>query len=189
MILSDNAIRNSLVSFLNNRTPKPTATIEELRIHNGNAIADVVAVYESAHCFEIKGENDTLNRIQRQAEFYNTTFPKITLVTTTNHVLSAKKIIPDFWGILIAKNIGNKITFSYIRKAKRNIHINKYLALSMLWKSELMNIATDIDNSGLNKKITRSQLANFITKNKSKGGIVNDITSTILNRYKTEEIS
>src|SRR5574340_288555 len=101
MTLSDKVIRKSLIEFIRNRKPSPSAIIEELRLHNGNAIADVVAIYQNAHCYEIKGESDTLNRISRQAEYYNTTFSRITLVTTSNHVSNALKMIPEFWGVLV----------------------------------------------------------------------------------------
>lgn len=189
MVLSDKVIRKDLVDFLRNRTPRPKAVIDELRLHNGNAIADVVAVYQNAHCYEIKGENDTLNRMSRQAEYYNTTFSKISLVTTSNHITSAIKIIPDFWGILIAQDIGNKVTFSYLRRSKYNPQIVKPLALSILWKSELESIAKDINDVGLAKRSTRSQLADFIAKHKSKDGVVNDISLSILNRYNNHESS
>lgn len=189
MILSDKVIRKGLVNFLNHRWPKPSAIMEELRIHNGNAVADVVAIYDTPHCFEIKGERDKLNRVKRQAEFYNTTFLKITLVTTANHASSAEKTIPKFWGILIVNNAGEKVTFSYLRKAKYNSNIGKPLALSMLWRSELMSIATSIEATPLTKRLTRAELADFISKNKSKEGVISDITRTILNRYKAGKMS
>ena len=189
MVLNDKAIRSALVNFLNNRVPTPNAIIEELRVHNGNAIADVVAIYENAHCFEIKGESDKLNRIIKQAAFYNTTFPKITLVTSENHLSNAGKLIPDFWGLIIVKDSGDRINFSYARKAKYNTTISKSIALSMLWRSELINIANEIDNTGLKKRLTRSQLADLIAKNKGKDGIVSDITLSILNRYRAEAAS
>jgi len=162
----------------------PNAIIEELRVHNGNAIADVVAIYENAHCYEIKGEKDTLNRLIKQAEFYNTTFTKMTLVTTENHLSKAEKLIPDFWGLIVAKNSGDKIIFSYARKSNHNTTINKAIALSMLWKNELTLIAKALNNPCLKKSLTRAQLATLIANNKNKKGVVSDITLSILNRYK-----
>jgi hypothetical protein len=189
MILTDKVIRNELVKFLNTRKPRPNIVMEELRVHNGNAIADVVAVYNTAHCFEIKGESDKLTRVKRQAKFYNTTFLKITLVTTPNHASTAEKQIPKFWGILVADNAGKKITFSYVRKAKHNSAFSKPLALSMLWRSELINIATRIEASGLRKRLTRAEIADYISKNRSKEEVISDVTRTILNRYKVGKMS
>ncbi|MEW3927462.1 sce7726 family protein [Pseudomonas aeruginosa] len=68
------------------RSPKPARVLEELTIDNGNAIADVVACYREMHCYEIKGETDNVRRILSQSEFYSRSFPKLTLVTTENHV-------------------------------------------------------------------------------------------------------
>ena len=49
--LNDVSIRKSLILKLKNQAVRPKAIIEELRVHNGKAIADVVALYAEAHCF------------------------------------------------------------------------------------------------------------------------------------------
>ena len=54
MTLNDSEIRRSLIQKLNNQAKQPKAILEELRVHNGNAIADVVAIHNNAHCYEIK---------------------------------------------------------------------------------------------------------------------------------------
>jgi hypothetical protein len=96
--LNDYNIRQSLKNFLSLKHPKPIKIIDELRIHNGNAIADVVTIHKTMHCYEIKGDSDSITRAQQQAEFYNTFFPKITLVTTEKHYKNALKKIPVFLG-------------------------------------------------------------------------------------------
>ena len=94
MPLNDKQIRPFLVNFLNSAVNKPQKVMEELSVCYGDAIADVVAVYNTLHCFEIKGETDTIQRIQHQGQFYNKSFLKITLVTTENHLNYALKSIP-----------------------------------------------------------------------------------------------
>lgn len=112
-MLSDPVIRAALLDKLNRGRPQPKALIEELRIHNGNAIADIVAVYNEAHCYEIKGENDKIERIIEQGRYYDRAFRKVTLVTTSRHIRKAVAIAPEHWGILEAKrnNVG-KVTFN-----------------------------------------------------------------------------
>ena len=88
-LLNDIDIRVALIEKLQSMPTKPKAVIEELRVHNGNAIADVVALYKEAHCFEIKGDGDKIERIVTQGRFYDFSFRKITLVTTTKHLAKA----------------------------------------------------------------------------------------------------
>ncbi|EIQ9109392.1 sce7726 family protein, partial [Escherichia coli] len=97
MTLNDKEIRYGLVEMLLSRKQKPARIIHELPIDNGNAIADVVAVYKQLHCYEIKGDGDKVERLQSQGFFYNQTFPKITLVTTEKHLIRALNITPSFW--------------------------------------------------------------------------------------------
>ena len=76
--LNDVSIRKSLILKLKNQAVRPKAIIEELRVHNGKAIADVVALYAEAHCFEIKGDGDKIERILKQGKYYNLSFRTLT---------------------------------------------------------------------------------------------------------------
>ena len=91
MPLNDKEIRPNFINFLNTCSNKPNKVIEELPVSYGSAIADVVGIYNTLHCYEIKGETDTVQRIQKQGEFYNKSFQLITLVTTANHLEYALK--------------------------------------------------------------------------------------------------
>jgi hypothetical protein len=53
MNLDDKTIRKYLIARLASLSNKPKAIIEELRVHNGNAVADVVAVHKYAHWEEL----------------------------------------------------------------------------------------------------------------------------------------
>lgn len=164
IILNDFNIRQHLKKFLSQKHPKPEKIIDELRIHNGNAIADVVTIHKTLHCYEIKGDSDSIARAQQQAEFYNTFFPKITLVTTEKHYKNALKKIPFFWGIIICKLTSDGIKFEYLRKSKSNLTINKKLALLSLWKSELEELSKELNIQNLKKNNTRDIFATKISQ-------------------------
>jgi len=136
--LDDKVIRPNLISRLKRQSIKPKAVIEELRVHNGNAIADVVALYNEAHCFEIKGDGDKIERAVKQGHYYNSSFRRITLVTTTRHLDKAVNVLPEFWGIMLAERRRNEILLKYVRRAKDNACFDKSLALLTLWKSEML---------------------------------------------------
>ncbi len=163
--LSDKEIRLALVSYLTNLPNKPSKIIEELRVYNGNAIADVVALYEDTHCFEIKSDLDRIERIEKQGAYYDLSFLNVTLVTTNKFIKKAIEIAPAHWGILLASVSENGVMISSIRTSKRNKYFDKRSALLTLWKSEMLEIA-DFDLSK-KKYQSRDELSKLIARRKS----------------------
>ncbi|MDD1136724.1 sce7726 family protein [Pseudomonas sp. TNT2022 ID233] len=163
-MLNDSSIRGALLARLRNAHPQPKALIEELRVHNGNAIADVVAVHREAHCYEIKGDGDKIERIAQQGFYYDLAFRKVTLVTTTKHVAKAIKIAPNHWGILEAKyNPAGKVIFKPIRQVQKSAAFDKQIALLTLWRNELFDIASEIEEK-VQTKINRNALSALISQ-------------------------
>jgi hypothetical protein len=159
--LDDKEIRESLIIRLSTLSKAPKAILEEVRVHNGNAIADVVTVHTYAHCYEIKGDNDNVHRILKQSLFYNLVFKKITLVTTTNQIEKALRLAPEYWGIMCAHESKGKVKINYVRSAKSNPNFNKSLALLTLWKPELIDVALTITADKM-EKLNRTQLSELI---------------------------
>jgi len=180
--LDDKLIRTHLISRLNKQTMKPQAVIEELRVHNGNAIADVVALYKEAHCFEIKGDGDKIGRVTKQGYYYNSSFRRITLVTTTRHMDKARDVLPGFWGIMVAKRRRNEILLKYARRAKDNPCFDKSLALLTLWKSEMLALV-EHTSAGIERS-SRATLAELIANSKKKQELSYDISSTLIARHR-----
>lgn len=178
MTLKDQQIRMALIAKLKNASLPPKAIIEELRVHNGNAIADVVALYSEAHCYEIKGETDKIARVSRQSRFYDFSFRKITLVTTQNHQINAEKYSPAHWGIIIAHHNTDSIKFKHYRKARNNPKFNKELALMTLWKSEMLSL---LEEDSFSRK-SRSFLANMISMAKKKEELSTAICEQLISR-------
>lgn len=159
---------------------KPKAIIEELRVHNGNAIADVVALYKEAHCFEIKGDGDKIERIVTQGRFYDFSFRKITLVTTSRHLVKAEHVAPNYWGLMVAGEVNNRVIVRHIRPAQTNPNFHKNLALLTLWKAEMLELLESQKNHKTKK---REFLAELISANKKKTELSNNICSALLQRY------
>lgn len=180
--LNDKNIRQALIKRLQSQSNHPQAIIEELRVQNGNAIADVVALYKDAHCFEIKGDGDKIERILCQGNFYNSSFMKITIVTTEKHLSKTLKIAPDYWGIMVAFEFNDNILFRYIRGAQCNPEFDKDLALLTLWKSEMLNLLKD---RNLHKTKPRDFLVQLISNTKKKSELSKSISSTLIKRYST----
>ena len=141
--LNDARIREALVRKLGRQRARPRAVLEELHVHDGRAIADVVTLHAEAHCYEIKGETDRIERIVTQGVYYNAAFRRITLVTTECNLRRAKKLAPRFWGILVAVDDGEGVRFRHVRAAQLNPKFKKQTAAMTLWKSEMLELVSD----------------------------------------------
>ena len=166
-ILLDKDIREIFSSHHTRRYPKSNL-LNEVRINNGLAIADLVSVgIKSTHCYEIKSDRDKIARVLEQSKSYDFVFNKISLITTLAHYEKALDIIPPYWGIIIASNTPkNKIY--YYRKADISPLFSKQKALYTLWRDELLNIMLikNITEKSINRA-SRSKLIDAICDNLS----------------------
>jgi hypothetical protein len=141
--LNDACIREALLRKLERQKSRPRAVLQELHVHNGKAIADVVTLHSEAHCYEIKGETDRIERITAQGMYYNAAFRRITLVTTECNLRRALRLVPRFWGIMVAVAHGEAVRFRHVRAAKLNPNFEKQLAAMTLWKSEMLELVSE----------------------------------------------
>ncbi|UQI41437.1 sce7726 family protein [Vreelandella venusta] len=181
MKLNDNEIRAALLTYLDKLRFRPSKVVEELHIHRGNAIADVVALHQEPHCYEIKGDKDKISRLERQGFYYDQAFRKITLVTTDRNLKSAISKCPEYWGIIIATSHKGKVVLKPHRKAKISPLYNKKIALETLWRDEMIK-TIEKDKLNINKKLSKSSLADSIALKSSIKNIQKAITISLLHR-------
>ena len=143
MILNDASIREALLRKLARQKSRPRAVLQELHVNNGRAIADVVTLHLEAHCYEIKGATDRIERILVQGPYYNTAFRRITLVTTECNIRRAWELAPQYWGILVAVGDGECVRFRHVRAARLNPNFEKQSAAMTLWKSEMLELVSE----------------------------------------------
>jgi hypothetical protein len=180
-ILRDREIRAALLRRLLSLPSPPRALLEELHVHNGNAIADVVAIHAVAHCYEIKGETDSIHRLAKQSAVYDVVFGKTTLVTTAKQLAAAYKVTPEYWGIMVASSSAGLVKLSYQRSAKSSPKFDKRMALLTLWRPELLEIAKALTEKSLNK-FTRGQLAEIISNELPSETLQKAISIHLVNR-------
>lgn len=181
--LNDRWIRQALIHKLTSQPAQPKAIIEELWVHNGNAIADVVALNDEAHCYEIKGRNDKVERVIVQGSFYNACFRRITLVTTDRGLQKSLKVTPPFWGVLVARIEEGKIQLHEVRPARNNPNFIKQLAVLTLWKSEMLNLLPDPSH----RRKPRETLARLISAAKGKIELSVHICALLVERKRGTE--
>lgn len=179
--LGDLEIRGAFKERLLSSKQQPQVIIDELRVHNGNAIADIVTIHKEAHCYEIKGDADKIERAIDQGKFYDLAFRKITLITTSRHIEKANRLLPLHWGIIEAKILNDRISFRNIRAARTNINFDKKIALMTLWRSELIKIAHHIESPIL-KKPSREDLSYLISQKLGRIQLSEYISSQLISR-------
>lgn len=166
-MLNDKKIRNELIKRLLNKKLEKNNIFEEIAVKRGLAIVDVLANFKTPHCYEIKSDVDSLTRLKNQSIYFSDTFKKVTLITTKKHVLKAKALIPEWWGITIAEEKKEKITLKAYRKSGLNPKNTTEPLLSMLWNEELRsalnNFNTEVKSSD-NRALLVKRLAKTITQ-------------------------
>lgn len=140
---NDIIIRSALREYLKKRhaKDKKLRIIEELGVRHGTARIDIAVVNGIMHGYEIKSDCDTLERLPEQMDEFDTIFDKLTLVVGKRHLYKAIHIVPDWWGIMVAKiNTDNKVIFHTIREAENNQEQVGVSIARLLWREEALQI-------------------------------------------------
>ncbi len=140
---NDLIIRSALMEALRKlyAQDKKLRIIEELGVSHGTARIDIAVVNGIMHGYEIKSDQDTLQRLPEQMNIFNAVFDKVTLVVGNSHLYNAINMIPDWWGIIVAKADPNgSIIFNIIREGENNKDQDSVSVARLLWREEALKI-------------------------------------------------
>ena len=140
---NDLIIRSALKEALEIRHAKDVKVriIEELGIQHGTARVDIAIVNGALHGYEIKSDRDTLQRLPEQMDAFNSVFDKMTLVVGKKHLYEAINMVPEWWGITVAKvNLNSSVTFNLIREGELNKKQDSVSVARLLWREEALGI-------------------------------------------------
>jgi hypothetical protein len=157
MKLTDLDIRKALYKDILAKIKKQypeTKIIEELGIYQGYVRIDLVAINGYMYGFEIKSECDDLRRLPIQIKYYSKILDNITIVIGKRHLEKVKKIIPEWWGIIVAEKYSKEnILLLQERPSKFNHQIDSNILVQLLWKDEAIKILKENKlYNGLSKK-------------------------------------
>jgi hypothetical protein len=147
---NDKVIRNALREDLRKRHAhdKKLRIIEELGIRHGSVRIDIAVVNGIMHGYEIKSDRDTLERLPEQMTQFNEVFDRLTLVVGKQHLYRAIHVVPDWWGITIAKiNTEGQVVFQIIREPEDNKKQDKVSIARLLWREEALRILEEHDKA------------------------------------------
>ena len=181
LVMNDAEIRLALINWLKQKKIPPQKILNEITISDGLARPDLIAIYSYSHCYEIKGDNDQIQRIVKQFIHYQSSFKKNTLVTTQKHLKKALKLLPDFWGIIVAIIENETIKFKYVRKSSHNPFYRKDVASKIHWKTEMQQLLENKDIS-FRSNSTRNDLIDLINTSYTSYELDQSICLSLLNR-------
>jgi hypothetical protein len=138
--MRDSDIRAALKRdlFSRYRNDPNTAIIEELGIHHGTSRIDLAVVNGVLHGYELKSERDTLRRFSEQAIAYGAVFDLITLVVAERHLCKASEVVPDWWGITVARIKSGRLFFRDLKLPMRNPSTDPMSVAALLWRDEAL---------------------------------------------------
>jgi hypothetical protein len=153
---NDKIIRTALRAYLKDLHKKDSKLriVEEFGVEHGAARVDFAVVNGILHGYEIKSDQDTLSRLPEQMSLYNGVFDEVTLVVGKQHVYEAINLVPDWWGIFLAKVCADSsVAFTRIRQARKNFGQRSISIARLLWRGEALRILEDVGEAdGLRSK-------------------------------------
>ena len=190
---TDKIIRTALRNVLNKDLEKyrsesghPAQIFEELGVRHGTARIDIAVINGAMHGYEIKSDRDTLERLPEQMNEYNAVFDKLTLVVGKHHLHEAINLVPDWWGVIVAKIESNNITFCTIRKAEDNQKQKGVSIARLLWRAEALKILEEQSNAkGIRSKprdVIYKKLAEVTDTNDLKKRVMDTLLLSIVGR-------
>lgn len=136
------AIRNALSGYLLGTIARDSdsVVIEELGLSRGRVRVDIAVVNGRLHGYEIKSDRDSLRRLSTQVELYSKVFDFATLVVGDRFAADAKDVVPNWWGLLHARQTPTGLQFKDVRRCRPNPKRDVRVLAELLWASEALKL-------------------------------------------------
>jgi hypothetical protein len=108
----------------------------ELGICLGETRVDVAAINGRISGYEIKGDRDRLDRLERQISLYNKVLDTAVLVTEDRFAAKAADVVPPWWGLWKCSPAGRWPTIEQIRPSGTNPELHPFAIAQLLWRDE-----------------------------------------------------
>jgi hypothetical protein len=125
-----------------------TWIVEEMGVWSGSVRIDIAVINGHLSGYELKSDRDTLERLPRQMAIYGRVFDFLHLVVGERHAEKAQKMLPAWWGIMVACMQDGEVRLTSYHEAEPNPSPDPYLIAEMLDKEEAVEL---LDAFGLAK--------------------------------------
>jgi len=183
---SDRSIRTVLINKLNEKykADPETAIIPEFTLPHASARVDIAVINGVMHGYELKSDIDNLLRLTSQKDAYNLIFDKLTLVVGKNHIVEALSLIPDWWGVTIAKitQKGLEPLLIPIREAHHNPNQDTLAIANILWKEEAISILEDLGESKSLRNMSKAYICHKLIESLNECDLKKYVKRSLINR-------
>ncbi|GAA4323286.1 hypothetical protein BJY14_001570 [Actinomadura luteofluorescens] len=144
--LGERQLRQSLLSLLQDRHRNDADTVirHEMGLCAGARRVDLAVINGELAGFEIKSDQDTLERLAGQAADYGRVLDRVTLVTTDRYMARAAALVPDWWGLVRATSAAQDevgtVELGEVRPAAVNTGQEPFAVAQLLWRDEALAI-------------------------------------------------
>jgi hypothetical protein len=119
--------------------------LDELGLRHGKSRADIALVNGRLIGYEIKSDEDSLDRLEEQVRFYSAVFDRATIIVAGRHVKPVRSLVPEWWGIVVGKPGGEtQVSFQTLRRAELNKKVDPYAVAQLLWSVEAATILDEL---------------------------------------------
>ena len=182
--ITEGDLRNCVYAALTARAEvRGGRVFRELQIEHGAARVDLAMVSDRLEAFELKSDLDNFGRLHNQIHAYNRFFDRITLVTGPVFSDVAQSVLPTWWGIAtVHRHHDGSLRMVELRESQNNPAQDRLsLAMSLRKDEAKAVVAANTDNVQA-KRVTKTQLHEWIAANLSVDAIRNSVTRWLLNR-------
>lgn len=162
---------------------------DELKVCGGKAIADVAVINGKMHCFEIKSDHDSFQRLENQIINYDAVFDEITIVVGKKFNKKALSFVPKHWGVLcIYQGNEDNVELNVIRESKPNKNVNAFNIAQFLWKEEAISLLNKYNIKGNHNRKRKWLLWECLSENLQINTLKKEVRETLQNRknWKTQ---
>jgi len=158
--MNDGQIRTALKQKLlfQYKGDRQTVIIEELGVHHGVSRIDLAVVNGMLHGFELKSDRDTLARLPEQASAYGAVFDRVTLVVGERHVRRAVEVVPDWWGIRVAREEKGGLSFCDLKLPMDNPSPDPMSVVALLWRGEALSFLEELGSVSAMQSKSRTDI-------------------------------
>jgi len=126
----------------------------------GTTRADVVHITEAfMHGYEVKGDGDTLQRVENQLRCYAEVYDFVTFVVTEKHLPKLLPRLPEWVGVLVAEANGPGLRPH--RPAGYNATVQRAPLAALLWVEEIKQFLLARGLAGAST-LRQREIANFL---------------------------
>lgn len=110
----------------------------EFGVESGARRIDVATLNGHLTGWEIKSDEDTLDRLADQAESYGRVMDYLTLVTTSRYLTAGAELLPPWWGLMEAIEGRSGVRLVTRRSPRMNRSQDPFALARLLWRDEAM---------------------------------------------------